>query len=505
MSSFDPNATPVLELIGITKRYRGVTAIDNVNFMLRPGEVHALVGENGAGKSTLCKIVAGTIEHDAGEMFLSGQAHRFRSPIEALHQGVGMVYQETSLVPTMTVAQNIELGHEKVFTRYRSLNIGAQNRLQSLNFQVDPAAIVSTLGTAKRQMVEIVRALRSDVRLIIFDEPTASLSPEEIWYLFNIIRSLKSRGIGIIFVSHALEEALSIADNVTVLRDGKLQITAPAASLTKADLIRHMIGRPVSTEFAAEQRGDGQLKEAKKKVLRVENVTMGTIVKNMSFTANQGEVLGIFGLIGAGRTESMKVIAGIMKRNRIQGGMIYLNDRPVRYRVPMQAVRDGIAYVTEDRKLDGFFETMSIAENIYLGKLAFQRNKFFTSRAEMKRIGTTWIKRLSIRAINGEGKLIELSGGNQQKVTVGKSLVQDPQVVIFDEPTRGVDVGAIAEIHAEIRRLAKEGKTVIVVSSYLPEIQAISDRILVARDGRIAAEFLPQKATDDEIMFAAIY
>ena len=501
-------SAPVLEMVGVTKKYRGVTALDEVSFAVRPGEVHALVGENGAGKSTLCKIIAGAIQHDGGEVRLSGEDRRFRSPLEALKLGVGMVYQETSLVPTMTVAQNIVLGREPRFTRMRTLNIAAQSQLQSLNFQVDPTAVVSTLGTAKRQMVEIVRVLNNDAQLIIFDEPTASLSPEEIWYLFNIIRSLKSQGIGIIFVSHALEEALGIAETVTVLRDGKHQITAPASSLTKSDLVRHMVGRSSGEEIVPVTDTSQPVPPPSEteRVLRVENITVGNIVTNLSFSAYSGQILGIFGLIGAGRTEAMQVIAGVIQRNRIQGGMVYLNDRPVRYRIPSQAVRDGIAYVTEDRKRNGFFETMDVRDNIYLGRLANSPwHKILVSRKERQSVGKQWIARMSVRAISGKNKLVELSGGNQQKVTVAKSLVQDPQVVIFDEPTRGVDVGAIAEIHAEIRALADSGKTVIVVSSYLPETQAISDRILVARAGRIAAEFLPGQATENDIMFAAVH
>jgi simple sugar transport system ATP-binding protein len=492
---------------GIGKSYRGVHALKDMDFELLAGEIHALVGENGAGKSTLCKIIAGAVPHDTGDLFVAGETTQFSSPADALHHGIAMVYQETSLVPTMTVAQNIDLGHEKLFTRYRSLNIEAQTYLQSMNFQVDPAAYVSTLGTAKRQMVEITRALRADARVIIFDEPTASLSPEETWYLFNVMDDLRRRGLGVIFVTHALEEALGIADRITVLRDGSKQHTGPADDLTKNELVRHMVGREVGVVAAPPKRDtDTTETSAKEPVLRVENVTMGTVVKNMSFSAYAGEILGIFGLIGAGRTETAKIVTGALKRNRIQGGTIYLRGRKIRYRVPKQAIDDGIAYVTEDRKTAGFFETMTISDNIYLAHLATRRGRKFTfSRRASQRVGADWMKRLRIAAIHPNSRVVELSGGNQQKVTLAKSLVQSPDVVIFDEPTRGVDVGAIEEIHTFIRELAAEGKTVIVISSYLPELRTLSDRIAVARLGRVVAEFAPEDATDEAIMYAAVY
>ncbi|MGH7896755.1 MAG: sugar ABC transporter ATP-binding protein, partial [Candidatus Binatia bacterium] len=329
-----------------TKTYQGVHAVHDVDFELEAGEVHAMVGENGAGKSTLCKVISGAIVLDRGTIFLDGEPVRFRSPRDALERGIAMVYQETSLVPTMTVAQNIELGHERLFTRFRSLNIGAQQLLQSMNFQVDPAAYVSTLGSAKKQMVEIARALRSKARIIIFDEPTAALTPEEKMHLFDVIADLKAAGVGVIFVSHALEESLKVADRITVLRDGRVQLCERAEALTRDRLIRSMVGR--SVEYT--RRGSAVARAgAQPRVLRIENVTMGTVVKNMSFSAYAGEVLGIAGLVGSGRTEIAKIAVGALKRNRLHGGAIYVHDRPVRYRVPKQAIDDGIVYITEDR------------------------------------------------------------------------------------------------------------------------------------------------------------
>ena len=492
---------PLLRIVEGSKVYGGLHAIEKVDFDVRPGEIHALLGENGAGKSTLCKAIAGAIRLSSGQYFIDGQPVSFASPREALRGGVAMVYQESSLVPSMTVAQNLELGQEDFVTRYSKINIAATQSLQSLNFNVDALQLVENLGTAKRQMVEIVRAVRHSAKIFIFDEPTASLTPEETQHLFHLLNTLRESGAGIIFISHALEEALDLADRITVLRDGRRVATVAAKGVSRDELVRMMIGRDVTVERASTpplKRGE--------KVLSVENITMGSIVKNMSFSMFAGEVVGVFGLVGAGRSEAAQVVCGARKRNFLRGGMIYLRGKPVRYRVPRQAVRDGIAYLTEDRKLDGFFETMTVDQNIYLGYLASPHiRRFLYSTQEMKRIADRWIKTLSISALNRGQKIVEYSGGNQQKVVVAKSLAQDPSVIIFDEPTRGVDVSAIPQIHQAIRALAAQGKAVMVISSYLPEILAISDRILVARGGRIVEEMPAAEATQEKIMYAAIH
>ena len=494
---------PVLQVTGGAKIFGGVHAIEDVNFDLYPGEVHALVGENGAGKSTLCKAIAGAIRLTSGDYFVDGKPVDFEQPRDALSAGICMVYQETSLVPTMTAAQNIELGNEKLLTRFRTLNIQAQQLLQSLNFHVDPATPVALLGTAKKQMVEIARAIYNKARIIIFDEPTASLTPEEIVHFFHLVRDLRARGVSIIYISHALEESLQIADRITVLRDGRLVITAPARQLTRDALVQHMVGREIAQAVYGERKPAGHRRE---KVLTVENVTMGMVVKNMSFSVYAGEVVGIAGLIGSGRTEIAKIIYGALKRNLVNGGIIRLRGKAIRYRVPRQAINDGIAYITEDRKANGFFETMVVDDNIYIGNLATRRGwSFLLSRARRGKLANYWVERLKISALQRKAKIVELSGGNQQKVVLAKTLVQEPSIVILDEPTRGVDVGTIPHIHAEIRRLADEGKAVVVISSYLPEILAVADRILVARTGRIVAEFDAADATQDKILYAAVH
>jgi ABC-type sugar transport system ATPase subunit len=320
------------------------------------------------------------------------------------------------------------------------------------------------------------------------------------------VRDLRGRGVGIIYISHALEESLQISDRVTVLRDGKLVVTAKTAEMTRDKLVRHMVGRDIAQTHYARQHHAARRNARREKVLAVENVTMGMAVKNMSFSVYAGEVVGVAGLIGSGRTEIAKVIYGALKRNLINGGMIYLRGRPVRYRVPKQAINDGIVYITEDRKLNGFFETMAVDDNVYLGRLATKAGwRFLLSKAGRAELANYWVERLKISALQRKARIAELSGGNQQKVVVAKSLAQDPSIVIFDEPTRGVDVGTIPEIHAQIRQLAAEGKAVMVISSYLPEVLSISDRILVAQRGRIVAEFDAADATEDKIMYAAIH
>jgi simple sugar transport system ATP-binding protein len=498
--------TALIDMRNITKEYRGVPALRNVSFDLRQGEIHSLVGENGAGKSTLTKIMAGVTEATDGTMLLDGQPVSFRSPAEALQHGVTMVFQETSLVPSMTVAQNLYLGDEKFFNRLRGIYIAAQTFLNSMNFSVDPWATVSTLGAAKKQMVEIARAVRQNALVIIFDEPTASLTPEEKYYFFSLMKSLKKRGVSIVFISHVLEEALQNAHRISILRDGELVITDDAANFDRDKIIRAMVGRTLTNELYNRRATSGGARRAGAKVLSVQNLSMGNMVRNNSFTIYAGQITGVFGLIGSGRTETAKIVSGIVKRDFFHGGEVRLFGRSVRYRVPRPAVQDGVVYVTEDRKIEGFFETMSIAENLYMGTLAAGMGGRFVIRlSDMRELAARWTKTLNIRAIDSNARVIELSGGNQQKVVIAKSLVQKPKLIIFDEPTRGVDVGSIAEIHQFINRLADEGIAVVVISSYLPEVMNLSDRILVYRAGRVVEEFAPAEATEERIMYAAVH
>jgi simple sugar transport system ATP-binding protein len=496
--------TPILELRQITKIYGRAPAVENIDFTLLRGEVHALVGENGAGKSTLTKIIAGVVTPTSGTLLLEDRAIHLKTPSEALGLGIAMVFQETSLVQSMTVAQNLFLGREKFFNRMRGVNIAAQQFMQSLSFDVAATALVASLGAAQKQMVEIARAVLLKARIIVFDEPTATLTPEEKRHFFYLVKTLKERGVSVIFISHALEEALAISDRITVLRDGKHVLTELTGNLNRHKIIQAMVGRELSKELYGSRKHS--VRPHGKLVISVQNLRVGNMVKNNSLSIFAGQITGIFGLVGSGRTETLKVVSGAIKRNYKHGGKLLLGEKPVRYRVPASAIRDGIAYITEDRKVEGFFETMSINYNIYVSKLAKAgMAKFWLHKREIDALGDRWITELNIKAVNRNVRVIELSGGNQQKVVIAKSLVQEPDLIIFDEPTRGVDVGAIAEIHQIINRLADEGKAVVVISSYLPEVLLLSDRLLVARQGRIVEEFSGLEATEEKVMYAAVH
>lgn len=494
---------PILEIRDATKTYFGVPAIKDVSFSLMPGEVHALVGENGAGKSTLTKIMAGVVELNSGEMLVDGKAVRPRTPLEALSMGIAMVFQETSLIPSMTVAQNLYLGQEKVINRLRGIYIAAQQSLQSLNFNVDPTELVANLGAAQKQMVEITRAVLHGARIIVFDEPTATLTPEEKQHFFNLVNDLKKRDVSIIFISHALEEALELSDRITVLRDGQKVVTDDTANFDRDRIVRSMVGHELSDALYGTKQS---MRSAGKRVLSVQNLRMGAMVRGASFSVFAGQITGVFGLVGAGRSETFKVVAGVVKRNHRFGGRVVLNDKAVRFRVPAKGVAAGIAYVTEDRKVDGFFETMNIRQNIYTGLLAkLRRRRPIIRPGEQNDVGEKWTQALNIKAVTKNASVIELSGGNQQKVVIGRSMVQEPELIIFDEPTRGVDVGAVAEIHQFLNELADQGKAVVIITSYLPEVLSVADRILVARQGKIVEEFENKGISEEDIMYASIH
>lgn len=499
--------TFIIEMRNATKEFRGIPAFSDVNFRLKPGEIHALLGENGAGKSTVTKIMAGVYKLSSGTLHVNGKQVNFSTPSEALENGIAMVYQENSLVPSMSVAQNIYLGNEKPLNRLRGIYIAAQQFLQSLNFHVDPSALVGSLGAAQKQMVEIARAVHHKAKVIIFDEPTATLTPEEKNYFFKLLKKLKADGVSIIFISHALEEALEIADRITILRDGKMITSGQANDFNRKRIIQEMVGRELTGELYGDSTEQRLPRLRGPKILSVENLSMGSIVRNTSFSIFSNQVTGVFGLVGSGRTEMFKVVAGVLKRDFFYGGEIKYKDRSVRYLVPAPAVREGIVYVTEERKAEGFFETMSIAENIYMGSISDVAGGGLrvVSLSDAVDLAEQWRERLNIKAIDPNSKVIELSGGNQQKIVIAKALVQKPKLVIFDEPTRGVDVGAIAEIHSFINELADQGVAVVVISSYLPEILTLSDRILIARQGKIVEEMDPLNTDEEAIMYAAVH
>lgn len=496
---------PLLILKNISKQYAGNNALIEVDFDVFPGEVHALVGENGAGKSTLGKIIAGAVLPSSGKILLGQQTQEFRTPADSIRAGIAMVYQETSLVPSMTVARNLRLGKEPLFESQRSTRQWAKKALSNLNYVLDTNKPVEQLSTAQRQLVELSRAMVMNASVIIFDEPTASLSPAEAAIFFRLVRALKARGTAIIFVTHALEEALQQADRITVLRDGRVVDTSPAVEHNRSTLIRLMVGRDVSSTYYEQtsqkdlQPGSGQL------LLAVENLKMGNRVQGMTFKVFAGEIVGMAGLVGAGRTEAARIIAGDLRRDGLNGGRILHKGRPVNYKSPRQAVADGVIYVTEDRKTDGFFGLMTVDDNLYLSYLATRKGwQFWYSDTERKQIADKWIGRLCINTLDRRLPVSAYSGGNQQKVVIAKALVQNPELILFDEPARGVDVGVIPLIHETIKQLANQGKAVLVISSYLPEVMNLSDRILVASNGTINEEFASGEVTEDEIMHAAV-
>ncbi|MHC5654991.1 sugar ABC transporter ATP-binding protein [Stappia sp. ICDLI1TA098] len=494
----------IVQLRDATKTFGGNPAFRNVDIGLRKGEIHAILGENGAGKSTVTKVMAGVHKLTSGQLLLDGKPVEFSSPSDALAAGIVMVFQETNLVPAMTVAQNIYLGEEKVFNRLRGLYIEARQFLVGMGFQVDPTAQVSTLGAAHKQMVEIARAVHHKARVIIFDEPTATLTPEEKRHFFNLIERLVAKGVTIVFISHALEEALEVSDRITVMRDGEIVASGEAKGFTRASIVQAMVGRSLTeTLHGAAPRAARPYGE---KVLSVENLSYAGLVRNSSFSVFAGQVTGMFGLVGAGRTEMAKVVSGVIKRNLFYGGEVRLHGRSVRYRVPRHAMLDGIVYVTEDRKHDGFFETMTVGENLHVGELSNGANPLsVVSMSQARKLAKEWGEKLHLKSISDKARMIELSGGNQQKIVIAKALIQQPKLIIFDEPTRGVDVGAIVEIHQLISDLADQGMAVVVISSYLPEILAVADRILVAKRGRIVEEMMVSDATEERVMFAAVH
>ena len=460
---------PLLEMRGVGKHYRGVAALKDMDFDLRRGEVHAILGENGAGKSTLVKILAGAVTPTQGEILIDGQRIQIASPSLARRYGIAMVYQETSLVPSMTVAQNLYLGDEKFFNRLRGTYIDAQQFLQSLNFPVDPTATVQSLGTAKRQMVEIARAVRLKAKVIIFDEPTATLTPEEKHHLFALIDRLRKDRVSIIFISHALEEALEISDRITILRDGAHVVTDDARSFTRETIIRHMVGRSLTDELYGRAGERATRRPPGAKVLSVQNLSMQNQVRNTSFSIFAGQVTGVFGLVGsAGRRRRGSSPASSSATPFMAATSGWAIDPCVTGRL---APRSATASSMSPRiaKATGSSRpcrsrTTSMSDR----SRAANRVGFSPDEAKSRRLPHDWTKRLNIRALSGDARVIELSGGNQQKVVIAKSLVQNPKLIIFDEPTRGVDVGAIAEIHHLIGALADDGLAVVVISSYLP-------------------------------------
>jgi len=489
---------PIVELSGIAKHFGGVQALRGVDFSLFPGEVHALVGENGAGKSTLVKILAGIHRPDAGVVRVGSEVVELRSPTQAQTLGIAVVYQEPMLFPDLDVAENVFMGRHPRdrFGRvdWKRMYREVDQLLASLDVSLSSHTPVLGLAVAEQQLVEIAKALSLQARVLVLDEPTAALSAHEVEELFAIVKQLRERGVAVLFVSHRLEEVFRIADRLTVFRDGKHIITAPVSGMNTEEIIKHMVGRELSNLFP---KSEAVIEEV---VLEVRHLTRPGVFADVGFQLRRGEILGFAGLVGAGRTEVARVLFGI---DRAESGEIWLKGKKVHIRSPQHAMDNGIAYVPEDRHQYGLVMNFSIAANITLPILQqVSRLGLLDPRREQK-IAGEYSSQLHIRSEGVEQLVNALSGGNQQKVVLSKWLATNPSVLILDEPTRGIDVGAKAEVHRIISDLAAGGLAIILISSELPEVLAMADRVIVLHEGRVTGTFTRSEATQERVMFAA--
>ncbi len=486
---------PLLQMRGIVKEFPGVLALNNVRFDVARGEVHALVGENGAGKSTLMKILSGVYQADGGQVIFKGQPVHFRTTRQAQEAGITTIYQELNQVTQLSVTENIFLGSERMrggaFMDWPAMHREARALLAKLHLDIDPRMRLGALGVGQQQMVEVAKALHHRSDLIIMDEPTSSLSIREIDYLFGIIGELKRAGVAIVYISHHLEEAFAISDRITVLRDGSYVGTYPPASLDVDKLIRLMVGRDLSEKFPKE------IAPRTHELLRVEGLSTPDRLHDIHFSAYGGEVLGIAGLVGAGRTELVRALFGA---DPIDGGQIFVDGKAVTIRSPRDAIRHGIALLTEDRKQQGLVLHMPTGQNITLAVLGRLTRGQLTNRRKEYDVAQGYIQNLAIKASSQEQLAINLSGGTQQKVVLSKWLATEPKVLIFDEPTRGIDVGAKVEIYRLINQLVRQGVAVLMVSSELPEVLGMSDRVLVIHDGTVAGILERGEASEERIM-----
>ncbi len=479
----------------ISKRYPGVLALDDVSFDLGKGEVHCLLGENGAGKSTLMKILSGALVKDDGNIFIEENAVNYHSPSEAQKLGIGIIYQDFKLIPELTAADNIFLGSEIIknsfsFLDKEKMNEFALKALEELGEEIPADIPVNKLSVAQRQMIEIAKATQRNIRILAMDEPTASLTNSEIENLFKVIRKLKSRGVGIIYISHRLEEIFEIGDRVTVMRDGKKIITSSIKDTGIKELIKQMVGRELASEFPEHTAIMGE------EILNLENINGGKLT-DINLKLHRGEILGLAGLVGAGRSEVARVIFGA---DKIESGKIKLEGKAQKFRYPKDAINSGIALLTEDRNLYGLFMERSIRENVSVSNLSPLMKGIFIDKVEEKKAVGKYFDQLQIKAPTQETKVENLSGGNRQKVVLARWLHTNSKIIIFDEPTAGIDIGVKFEIYNLINRLVERGIGVIIISSELPELIGIADRIVVMCEGRISGELQKKDFSQEKIL-----
>ncbi len=501
------SAAPLLEMREITKEFPGVRALDGVTFQLRSGELHALVGENGAGKSTLMKILGGVYPYPeyGGEVVVDGEVRRFRSVHDAEAAGIAVVFQELSLVKEMTIGENIFLGRaprRMGFVRWEELYARAERLLAELGLPLDPRTPVERLGIGQQQLVEIAKALSHDARILILDEPTAALTDSEVETLVRILEKLRERGVGMVYISHKLEEVFRLADTITVLRDGRTVGTRPASEMNEASVIALMVGREVNQIFPTRDHEPGEVVfEAKNVTVEDPNVPGKRLVDGVSFAVRRGEVLGVAGLMGAGRSDLLMSLFGAHAGKST--GEVFVEGKKVKISRPSEAIQHGIAFVTEDRKRFGLVLDQTILNNMTLANLERLSGRVFTNVDREVAAGNREMKNLRVKANSVLTVVGTLSGGNQQKVVLSKWLLTEPKVLFLDEPTRGIDVGAKQEIYTQIEELASRGLAIVLVSSELPEVLGLSDRILVLHEGHATGEFTRAEATPERVMACA--
>lgn len=487
----------LLEMRDITKQYPGVTALDRVSFDLRPGETHCLVGENGAGKSTLMKVLAGAITKDAGMILINGDAVNYDTPQQASRLGISMIHQEFNLAPQMSVAENIFLGRaptRRGIIHWGHLYQKSRDALAMLDAAIDPRRMVSTLSVAQQQVVEIAKALSVNARILVMDEPSATLTDHELTALFAIVKRLESQGMGIIYISHRLEEIFKIGRRVTVMRDGAKIATRDVCDVNRDEIIRMMVGRELKDEFPQRDAALGAER------LHVEGLSRRNIFSDVSFSVRAGEIVGLTGLVGSGRTEVARAVFGA---DPADSGAIHLDGAPVRIRAPKQAIAHGIGFLTEDRKGQGLVLGMSVSENILMADMKAALFGPFLNPARERQIAAGMVRNLQIKTPGVKQIVHNLSGGTQQKVVLAKWLLTQSKVLIFDEPTRGVDVGAKVEIYRLMNTVAANGVAILMITSELPEALGMCDRLIVMREGRITGELSRKDADQEKIMHLA--